>query len=452
MKGNLAIYLTVFSLMCACFVSCGDSDENVGETSPYAFVRSFSLGNIRSSYPSFTSKGKDTTIVMTMSMESFPFTIDQVAGAIYNNDSLPYATDVSKVVTNIVVEGVPSIFDEAKNDYVAYKSTDSINFTAPRKMRIYSSDAKYFKDYTVTVNVHKLKPDEMVWNRSVAVEGVTPRSIVEFGGKMCMFGVKDASPVVATTPLDGEPVWAVAETNGLPAEGISQVVCFNGALYALANGDLYVSSDAVEWSPLLVGKGLLAIVSSSTDAGALTVADGQVFMSSTDGVSFESDGTVPAGFPLYGVSVLSYPLSHNRNIIRYIVVGYDTPEMDDRARVWSRLSNEDEWVDYENAGQSYTCPSLKNLAVVRFDNYLYAMGGAGKANGEDVTAFASFFISKDNGITWKEPSDFYQRMNKELAGFDKSFATAVDSNNFMWIVTPDATWKIIINRLGFNKK
>ena len=69
-------------------------------------------------------------------------------------------------------------------------------------------------------------------------------------------------------------------------------------------------------------------------------------------------------------------------------------------------------------------------------------------------AFASFFISKDNGVSWKRNGSFYQRLPKDVAGVDRKFAATVDSRNFMWIIAGDpngGVWKGIINRLGFNE-
>lgn len=457
MKKNLATYLVFLSLVCVGFASCSKSeDEAVVELSPYALVKSFSLGNIRSAYPSFTETGKDTTTVMTMTMEDFPFTIDQLTGEIFNNDSLPFATNVTKVVTYLSVEGVPALYVDSIGDYVAYSNSDSIDFTSPRKLRVYSSDAQYYKDYTITVNVHQLNPDQMVWDRTAAIENVTPVRAVEHDGHMCLFGTKENTPVVAMTPIEGEPQWVVMGVDGLPETvDLTTVNSFNKMLYVIAEGCLYSSSDAVVWAPvpapLLADKDLVAILASSDDAGEMVVANAGELFSTKDGVSFVYSGDVPSGLPLYGVSAISYPLSHNGDIIRYMAVGYDSPAKDGKAKVWSRISNEEEWVDYENAGNPYACPSLKGLAVVRFDKFLYAMGGAGSANGRDVGAFASFYISKDNGITWKVPADFYQVMPEGLSGNDAPFAVTVDSNNFMWIINADNTWKAIINRLGFKK-
>ena len=91
---------------------------------------------------------------------------------------------------------------------------------------------------------------------------------------------------------------------------------------------------------------------------------------------------------------------------------------------------------------------------MRYDNYLYALGGAGTVGGSDVNAFSSMYVSKDNGIVWKEKQSFYQRLPEELTVGSAPFAVAVDSKNYMWIIKTGengGVWKGIINRLGFNK-
>ena len=90
--------------------------------------------------------------------------------------------------------------------------------------------------------------------------------------------------------------------------------------------------------------------------------------------------------------------------------------------------------------------------MLRYDDFLYAFGGEGVAQGEDVGAFTSFYISRDNGITWKTPEGFYQRVPADLQGDNAPFAATVDSGNVMWIVRggkKPLVCKGIINRLGF---
>ena len=137
-----------------------------------------------------------------------------------------------------------------------------------------------------------------------------------------------------------------------------------------------------------------------------------------------------------------------------MAIGYSSETMNGNVTVWSRLSSEDKWVCYDNADNAFPCPALKGLSVVRYNGYLYALGGAGVVDGNGVDAFASFFVSKDNGIVWKRNESFYQRLPEELAGSDAPFAVAVDSGNCLWVMNAGedgGVWKGIINRLGFEK-
>ncbi|MBE6295796.1 MAG: hypothetical protein E7086_04760 [Bacteroidales bacterium] len=456
MKRNLATYFALFSLVFVA-ISCGSSDENEYELSPYAMLKSFSLGNIRSAYPSFTSTGEDTLVLKTVQMTAFPFTINQVTGEVYNNDSLPYATDITRVVAKFVVNGVASIYVDSLDSYEHLLTTDSVDFTSPRKLRIYSEDAEYYKDYIVRINVHQVEPELMVWSKFPAVEGLVPVRAVEANGAMFLFG-KDSNGVatVASTALEGVPAWENAPVSGLPADAdLSTIQLFNGVLYAVAGGNVYASADGIVWTLSASDTGAVAIVGASEEDGKLWIAGSQGLLWSEDGAAFAVSEALPENFPLYGVSLASYPLNHNKNIIRYMLVGYTTESKDGEPAVWSKLSTEAMWTNYKNEENKYECPALEGLSVVRYDDYLYAVGGAGTVNGQEVAPLNSFYISKDNGITWKISTGFYQRLPEELIGDDAPFAVAVDSNNFMWIInsgTEGGAWKGIINRLGFEKR
>lgn len=453
MKRNLATYFALFSLVFVA-ISCGSSDEEEYELSPYAMLKSFSLGNIRSAYPSFTSTGEDTLVLKTVQMTAFPFTINQVTGEVYNNDSLPFATNISKVVTQFSVNGVASIYVDSLDSYEHFSSTDSLDFTSPRKVRIYSEDAEFYKDYTIKINVHQVDPELMVWNKYPAVEGLVPVRVVEANGAMFLFG-KDSNGAVAvaSTALEGVPAWETALVSGLPADAdISTIQLFNGALYAVAGGNVYTSADGAVWTLSASDTGAVAIVGASEDDGKLWIAGSQGVLWSEDAATFTVNEALPEGFPLYGVSLASYPLNHNKKIVRYMLVGYTAEDKSGEPAVWSKLSTEAKWTNYKNEENKYECPALEGLSVVRYDNYLYAVGGAGTVNGREVAPFNSFYISKDNGIAWKVSTGFYQRLPEELVGNDTPFAVAVDSNNFIWIInsgTEGGAWKGIINRLGF---
>lgn len=453
MKQKLAIYFAAL-VMLFTGVSCMSDDEESVVLSPYAMVTSFSIGNIKSSYHAFTSTGEDTTVVRTLSSALYPFTINHSTGEIFNADSLPFGTDVSKVVMNISLKGVACIYTDSTGTFDYFSMTDSIDFTVPRKFRIYSADKGYERDYTVTVNVHKVEPELLSWNKYSAPEDFLPSCAVEFCGEMKLFGSVAGTLSVASAGLAGEPAWELSPLSGLPVTAkLANVQQFGGSLYTVAEGSLYISADAVNWAVASQESGVVAIVGASDADGKIWIAGEQGVKYSADGASFEQAQELPAGFPLYGLSLSSYPLLHNRNIIRYMLIGYTTPEMNGEPAVWSRLSTENDWVLYDN-GNGFACPSLKGLSVVRYDNSLYAFGSSGVAGGESIGAFSSFFVSKDNGIVWKASENYYQRLPKELAGNESQFVATVDSANFIWIVNSGSdagVWKGIINRLGFKK-
>lgn len=453
MKNRLAIYFSV--LMMFFVVSSCSNDETVNTTSPYAYIKSFSIGSIRSPYPAFTAEGKDTTIYKTISFSTFPFTINQSTGEIYNYDSLFFATRVSKVVVNMNVEGVASIYNDATGTYDYFAAGDSIDFTSPRKFRITSTDGSCSKDYTISVNVHQVEPELMVWNRVTGAVSLNPKKAIESGGDVYVFGtLADRTPVFTTSSVGSIMPWsAYQEVYGFQGTvDFTTVHLFKGKWYALASGDLYASENAVDWSPVSQGNNYVAIIGASDDDGYMWLASNENIYSTADGKTVEATSALPEDFPLYGVSTSSYALSHNKNIIRYMLVGYTDEKRGDAPKVWSKLSTENDWVVYDNADNPYPCPALDGLAVVHYDNFLYAFGGKGTVGSNEVEAFNSFYISKDNGVVWKTPEGFYQHLPEVLKGKNLSFVTFVDSDNHIWIITDDdkaGTLKGKINRLGF---
>lgn len=449
MKNSFAILLSI-SALALLFSSCNNDEEGY-EKSPYAYIKSFSVNDITSKYTEYKSDGTDTTVVKTLSMASFPFTINHETGNIYNNTPLPYQTDVSKVIMNMSVEGVATMYVESSGSYELFSLSDSIDFTSSRKFRIKSLDDSYQKDYTISINVHQAEPELMVWDKIARIAEVSPAKAVEFNGNMHVFGTKDGKTVVAVTPIDGKVVWEIHEVAGLPlGTDFSALQVLNNVLYVVADGNLYSSVDASSWNVVSQGDNLIAAVGASDADGCLWLASDNSLYRTEDGLSLERVSDLPGQFPLYGISSCSYPLNHNRNIVRYMLIGYATPLMDGVPQVWSKLSSEDAWSRYSHEGNLYPCPALKGLAVLRYDSYLYAFGGNGVVNDEEIGAFSTFFISKDNGIVWRPYDDFYQLLPKDLKGCDSSFVAATDSRNYIWIITSGqepSVWRGGINRL-----
>ena len=94
----------------------------------------------------------------------YPFSIDHVGNRIYNRDSLPVGTDVSKVSVNVSFDG-GAIFYTVGGEERAYSTTDSIDFTSPVIFSVYAADGSWRRNYAVSVNVHTTDMDSLVWNK-----------------------------------------------------------------------------------------------------------------------------------------------------------------------------------------------------------------------------------------------------------------------------------------------
>ena len=111
--------------------------------------------------------------------------------------------------------------------------------------------------------------------------------------------------------------------------------------------------------------------------------------------------------------------------------------------VWTYMDTDD-W-------NKYQLKHLENLRLFYYDSKIYAMGGD----------YQTFYQSRDNGITWKEDTNFITP-----DGFDDSDdpnknvkvvnVVKTDKDNYLWLyctLKDDShkIWKGRLNRLGWKK-
>lgn len=116
----------------------------------------------------FTLKSRITKL----KLDSVFFSIDLNRGVIFNADSLPVGTDVSKLLPVISYTSSASAVkltytSGGEKKELDYKSnpSDSIDFSSPVKLTVTAEDEKTTRDYTIKVNVHKQVPDSLVWDK-----------------------------------------------------------------------------------------------------------------------------------------------------------------------------------------------------------------------------------------------------------------------------------------------
>lgn len=116
----------------------------------------------------FTLKSRITKL----KLDSVFFSIDLNRGVIFNADSLPVGTDVSKLLPVISYTSSASAVkltytSGGEKKELDYKSnpSDSIDFSSPVKLTVTAEDEKTTRDYTIKVNVHTQVPDSLVWDK-----------------------------------------------------------------------------------------------------------------------------------------------------------------------------------------------------------------------------------------------------------------------------------------------
>lgn len=143
-------YILLFFAIICILPSCEKDDEDKNVLSDSVRISAFSFV-------------ADTAVLDNL--ENVFFTIDLDKGLIYNADSLPVGTDISKLKIKISTDSAKYVNIETPDstyNYLDY-SKKAINFTNPVMIEVCSRSGVYKKQYKVTVNVHKMNPDQLFW-------------------------------------------------------------------------------------------------------------------------------------------------------------------------------------------------------------------------------------------------------------------------------------------------
>ena len=157
----------LFALMMGALMmtSCLDSDDS-SEITYYndTAITAFSLTTVNRYVHTTSKSGKDSVYKKTLS-DPVEFYIDQYNKKIYNADSLYADCDLSHLLVNISTKngGRVAIKSLSSDTLFTYYSTDSLDFSQPREVRVYAQDGSSYRAYTVTVNKHQMTTGKLLW-------------------------------------------------------------------------------------------------------------------------------------------------------------------------------------------------------------------------------------------------------------------------------------------------
>ena len=440
----------------ACIVtSCLNSDEVEYELNADASITAFSISDIETKYKA-TLDGKDTTLVAKVVGTDYPFVIDQNLGLIYNLDSLPVGTDISKIVAKITADG--AIFIAAEKDSI-WDEKDSLDFKNPIQFKVMSQLGTYGRTYTAKVNVHQQDPNAMSWGK---LEGnfstmVQKQKAIYYNQQVLVFAEQEDQVYMTSTHQEDGREWTELQVIDIPVKAdYTSVIVWKDALYILANNELYQSSNGLNWTKTATEQKLnsiIACIDIEDEQKLFGITTDNIYTESTDGIVWENHAAISEDFPQAIYHYASYSLNTNKNIHRTVVMGQNNLISDTVNVVWSKLSDEHEWTELTMDENPNYCPNLRNTSMIYYNDQLYVFGGPGKS-GSSAKAFDYFYTSKDNGIGWSKVTEkmaFPEEFNKLYSSSNGNYSFIVDDKQFIWIMwgSTGEVWKGRINKLGF---
>ena len=276
--------------------SCLSSDETTVEYTHDTAITAFSLGSL-DRYTK-TKAGKDTLLKANVTGSDYKFSIDQVQRLIYNVDSLPCGVRDTAILATISSKNSSPILlmDINKTDSVAgyYSSSDSINFSKPRLIRVYSSDYSAYAEYKVIVNVHKELPYEFKWHElaqnNSQLAAFSDLKAVACGDYIYVFGkTADGSTKVLKSAINDGNAWSSIVMNvSLSSDAYQSAVALDGKLYIADGGKVYASADVATWTLVSENADVKQLIGASSKYLYAYTATG-IAVSKDQGASWEAE-------------------------------------------------------------------------------------------------------------------------------------------------------------------
>ncbi len=443
-RNRISFYLLLSLLI---FVtSCLKDDDSTTVYPSDAAISSFVIGSLKQYVTVKTSSGSDSTYSKTVTGSSYKFYIDQVDRVIYNPDSLPYGTDVSKVLCTVGSKNSGTITYKKLNSdtLLYYSSSDSIDFSTPRTFRVFSLDGSNTTDYTVTVNVHKERTDTIQWKKTTTFDPFAHAKgmkALAFNGKIfVVVGTGTTSTIFSTSETDGAQ-WNVMGWNvnmPIPANAYENIVVKNDKLYLYCGGTILRSSDGEQWTQTATAA-LERLVAASSQRLFAVDSQGNLVSSADEGVTWKTEALDNSNLllPTQDISYCLLPSPINSDTETLVLIGNrghsDYPN-DDRAQVWVKVIEQHDdsyaWMHIANDLQRFVLPRLKSLQAVSLGNAILATGGEsfGLTYAE---AFSKFYYSDDGGNYWRTKGYYTIPSGFECGDV---FAMAADSQNNIWLL------------------
>lgn len=453
----LCAVLTMLLLPTSCLKG---NDDNEAKIYNDMAVSHFYIGTMKRYVPTETGGTKRTTV----DGSTYTFHIDQQQRRIFNTDSLPVGTDITKVPCTITAYNNGGLYLEDLEDKDAleiYSSSDSIDFSVPRKLRVYAYGTANYSTYTITLNVHKEDGDVFRWTNMGAPDGLknlTAVRLLTLNDEQLVLAGQQGNTTLIFSSEDGKS-WQQRFTTvnmALSADAYANTLCYDGFLYTLSNGMLLRSNDLQQWETVNAESGttgLKRLVAAGTTEMYAYDDINQILVSQDGGYTWEWElmDTSTELLPTEDVTYICYQYSNLKQTDYVLLAGSrnvaDFPQ-DKALQMWHKIVDYSEmgmpsWWSYMEWAENNTnkfLPRMAGLSIVKYDDRLLAVGY--------LDGSLSVYESLDSGLVWQESSSY-----SLPAEMDKSIPVSVcsDGDGFIWLVQASTgqVWRGRLNRMGW---
>lgn len=438
---NLTPYLNCLLLAAAFAVgiiasSCNAKDKDDEEqVDTYYTTESVAITNF--------SLAPDLRVMKNL--DSVYFSIDLEHGVVFNADSLPKGTDITKLipkisypssVTSAVIEMKGGTHREGTVNYYS-NANDTIDFTGDVTLTLGASDKAITKTYRLMVNVHKEDPDTIYWDRMST--GTLPsrlpspkaqKSVAYGGSPLSLIEESDGSYTVARTADIFGGTWDKTEVNldfrpdleTLSAVGSCLYLVGDGVLMSSPDGGLSWQKAASGWTGVIgrYGDMLLGMAGSRMT----TWPEGQL-------PAME----LPQGFPVSGFTAPVEFSNRWTTDPTIVIFGGVTASGEVSQASWAFDGSK--WADISDRA----LPPLEGISAVEYYSYLKSASNGLLREFDACLVFGgrdadgnvnnTVYVSYDHGINWQRAQGYMQLPAAVEAGYmvdALAFGTSLESS------------------------
>lgn len=451
-----ALLLPLLMAATAPLTSCNSDDNTADVTySSDCLITAVTMGSLKGHLTTKNSKGEDSTYTFSVTGSLYPVMIDQLNSRIYNPDSLPVGTDMKKVAFTTFNNSYRLTIKSLATDRdTTFTPTDSTDFSRQRTVTVYSEDGQQQRNYAIDLRVHREHGDSVLWQQIVAPGTSSPLTAyvksraLTVDGQLYVFGQKaDGTAEVITSGVDAPDfthATSLTTTTGAALD-IRSIQHTTRAFFArTTDGRLVTAAKPADaWRPAGTDRSITALAGTWNDS-LYAIVDGTLF-AATDGTGWRTAATdAGEALPVTDVVMTAYMATTGSATATRLLAGLNASG---QPSLWCGYADTEgrfgySWISLPQTEElgNYTYPTLAQPALVTYDNAALLTGLT------TAGSVAPFYLSRDNGRTWKTGELPHPALTGATA-----LALTVDADHYLWVFCggTGAVYKGRLNRLGW---